>query len=76
MDFTKLYRITLFNSWQYIALTGLIMSTGAEIILRYVVSQPLPNGFHWLYACWAGLFTVGSLVNLFGKPAEPGHHHH
>lgn len=76
MDFAKLYRITLFNSWQYIAFTGLLMSAGAELIIRYLASRPLPAGFHWLYACWVGLFVVGALVNLFGKPGEPGHHHH
>jgi hypothetical protein len=76
MDFAKLYRPTLFNSWQFIAFTGLLMSGGGELLLRYIVRRPLPTGYGWLYVCWAALFVVGALVNLFGKPAEPGHHHH
>lgn len=76
MDFAKLYRPTRFNSWQFIAFTGLIMSGGAELILRYLVARPLPAGYGWLYVCWAALFVVGALVNLFGKPAPAGHHHH
>lgn len=76
MDFAKLYRPTLFNSWQFIAFTGLIMSAGAQLLIRYLVQRPLPAGYGWLYVCWAALFVVGALVNLFGKPAEPGHHHH
>jgi hypothetical protein len=76
MDFAKLYRPTHFNSWQFIAFTGLIMSGGAELLIRYLVRRPLPAGYGWLYVCWAALFVVGALVNVFGKPAEPGHHHH
>ena len=76
MDFAKLYRPSHFNSWQFIAFTGLLMSGGAELLLRFVVRRPLPAGYGWLYVCWAALFVVGALVNLFGKPSEHGHHHH
>ena len=76
MQLAKLYRPTLFNSWQFIAFTGLLMSAGAALLIRFVFARPLPAGFNWLYVCWAALFVVGSLVNLFGKPAAPGHHHH
>ncbi len=76
MDFSKLYRISRFNSWQYIAFTGLLMSAGAEAVLRYLVQRPLPTGFYWLYACWAGLFVVGGLVNVLSRPNAGGHHHH
>jgi hypothetical protein len=73
VDFSKLYRPSALNSFQFIALTGLVMSAGAHLILLYAVAQPLPAGFHWLYVCWAALYVVGSLLNLFGKPDE--HHH-
>jgi hypothetical protein len=74
MDFGKLYRPTLFNSWQFIAFTGLLMSGGAELIMR-LLHYPRPAGYGWLYVCWAALFVVGALVNLFGKPTPHGHHH-
>jgi hypothetical protein len=75
MDFGKLYRPTLFNSWQFIAFTGLIMSGGAELLMR-LIQYPRPAGYGWLYVCWAALFVGGALVNLFGKPSPHGHHHH
>ena len=74
MDFSKLYRPSALNSFQFVALTGLLMSAGAHLILRYAVSRPLPHGFSWLYVCWTGFYVLGTLLNLFGKP--PGHHHH
>ena len=76
MDFSKLYHPGRFNSWQFIAFTGLLMSAGAELVLRYGVARPLPAGFHWLYACWAGLFAVGALANLRARPGAGHHHHH
>jgi hypothetical protein len=75
MDFGKLYRPTLFNSWQFIAFTGLLMSGGAELIMR-LLAYPRPAGYGWLYVCWTALFVVGALVNIFGKPTPHGHHHH
>ena len=74
MDFSKLYRPSALNSFQFIALTGLIMSGAAHLIIKYLVANPLPNGFSWLYVCWTALYVVGSLINLFGKPDQ--HHHH
>ncbi|MGI4831898.1 MAG: hypothetical protein ACRYFK_00370 [Janthinobacterium lividum] len=76
MELAKLYHPTRFNSWQFIAFTGLVMSAGAALLIRYVFARPLPMGYQWLYVCWAALFVVGALVNLFSKPAPPGHHHH
>ena len=75
MDYSKLYRPSALNSFQFIALTGLLMSAGAHLILRCFVSRPMPAGFSWLYVCWAGFYVVGTLRNLFGKPHEPHHHH-
>lgn len=75
MDFSKLYRPSALNSYQFIALTGLIMSVAAHLILHYFVHR-MPEGFNWLYLCWTALYIVGSLLNLFGKPNEGHHHHH
>ena len=74
MDFSKLYRPSALNSFQFIALTGLLMSAGAHLILHFFVGR-LPAGFNWLYVCWTGFYLVGTLINLFGKPDEPHHHH-
>jgi hypothetical protein len=75
MDFSKLYRPSALNSYQFIALTGLLMSAAAHLILRFFyTSHPLPAGFNWLYVCWAALYVLGSLRNLFGKPSESHHH--
>jgi hypothetical protein len=74
VDFEKLYRPAALNSFQFIAVTGLIMSGAAHIIIKYLVQRPLPAGFYWLYVCWTALYVLGTLINLFGKPNE-GHHH-
>ena len=77
MDFSKLYRPSALNSYQFIALTGVLMSAAAQLILRLFYSrQALPAGFGWLYVCWTALYVVGALLNLFGKPGGGGHHHH
>jgi hypothetical protein len=75
VDFSKLYRPSALNSFQFIALTGLLMSAGAHLILHFFVGRT-PEGFNWLYVCWSGFYLIGTLINLFGKPDEPHHHHH
>ena len=75
VDFSKLYRPSALNSFQFIALTGLLMSAGAHLILHFFVGHA-PAGFSWLYVCWLGLYLFGTLKNLFGKANEPHHHHH
>ena len=75
VDFAKLYRPSALNSYQFIALTGLIMSSGAHLLLHFVFHHTLP-GFNWLYVCWLALYVVGSLLNLFSKPSTGHHHHH
>ena len=75
MDFSKLYRPSALNSFQFIAVTGLIMSAGAHLLLHFLAHRTLP-GYNWLYVCWAALYVVGSLLNLFCKPDEGHHHHH
>ncbi|GAC1378245.1 MAG: hypothetical protein NVSMB30_26060 [Hymenobacter sp.] len=74
MDFSKLYRPSALNSFQFIALTGLLMSAGAHLLLHFFVSRSLPTGFNWLYVCWVAFYLVGTLINFFGKPDEPHHH--
>ncbi|SMC00333.1 hypothetical protein SAMN00120144_1947 [Hymenobacter roseosalivarius DSM 11622] len=76
MDLSKLYRPSALNSYQFIAITGLIMSVGAHLILHFFAPQHRPAGFNWLYVCWTVLYIIGSLLNLFGKPDEGHHHHH
>ncbi|WP_303311301.1 hypothetical protein [Hymenobacter sp. BT730] len=74
MDFSKLYRPSALNSYQFIAVTGLIMTLAAHLILHFFAQRTL-QGFNWLYICWLVLYVAGSLFNLFGKP-DSGHHHH
>lgn len=75
MDFNKLYRPSALNSFQFIAVTGLIMSAGAHVILHYL-THSTPVGYNWLYVCWVALYIGGTLLNFFGKPDAPHHHHH
>ncbi|WP_092668608.1 hypothetical protein [Hymenobacter arizonensis] len=75
MDLSKLYRPSALNSFQFIALTGLLMSAGAHLILHFFVDR-MPAGFNWLYVCWTVFYLIGTLINLFGKPDEPHDHHH
>ncbi|RAK69756.1 hypothetical protein [Hymenobacter edaphi] len=72
-NYRKLYHPAAFNAWQTIAFTGIVMTLGAQLVLA-LIGQPKPDGFHWLYVVWAGVFVLGSLTNLFGKPDD--HHHH
>ncbi|WP_400191191.1 hypothetical protein [Hymenobacter sp. B81] len=74
-DLRKLYHPAALNSWQTIAVTGLIMSAAAHVVLL-LLQYPRPEGFNWLYACWSALYVAGSLANLFGKPDDDHHHHH
>lgn len=74
MDFSKLYRPSALNSFQYIALVGAVMSGAAQLIIR-LLEQPQPQGYNYLYLCWLALYIFGSLLNLFGKPQDPHHHH-
>lgn len=73
MDFAKLYRPSALNSYQFIAIVGLLMTAGAHLILHFIADRALP-GYNWLYVCWLGLYILGSLLNLFGKPGQPHHH--
>jgi hypothetical protein len=75
LDLRKLYVPSALNSWQYIAVTGVIMSGAAHLVM-IALGYARPEGFNWLYVCWTVLYVLGSLSNLFGKPDEHDHHHH
>jgi len=75
MNFDKLYRPAALNSFQVVAVVGLLMAAGAHVVLRFGVGR-VPTGFSWLYACWSAFYVFGTLRNYFGKPEPPHHHHH
>ena len=62
------------NSYQFIAVTGLVMTIAAHIIL-YVQAKEIQS-FWALYLCWVVVFTLGSIANYRSKPGEGHHHHH
>ena len=73
MDLSKLYRPSALNSFQFVAVTGLLMSAGAHLILALGGGR-VPAGFGWLYVCWVVFYAGGTLLNFLGKP-NAGHHH-
>lgn len=74
MKLSKIYSFKEMNSYQYIAVVGLIMSFAANVIL--LVEGKAIQTFWALYACWTALFIIGSIVNINSKPDEGHHHHH
>lgn len=74
MDLSKLYNFKHMNSYQFIAVVGLIMSVGAHFILWFQKTEI--NDFWALYICWATLYIAGSVINYRSKPDEGHHHHH
>lgn len=74
MDFSKLYRPSALNSFQFVALTGVLMSAAAHVLLAVFVGR-VPPGFGWLYVCWAVFYAGGTALNYLGRPSA-GHHHH
>jgi len=75
MDLSKLYRPSALNSFQFVAVTGLLMSAGAHFVLAMFVGR-VPAGFGWLYVCWLVFYAGGTLLNYFGKPNAHEHEHH
>lgn len=71
---SKIYNFKEMNSYQYIAVVGIIMSLGANIFLL-VQHKPMED-FWALYVCWTVLFIIGSILNLNQKPGAGHHHHH
>jgi len=74
MKLSKIYSFKEMNSYQYIAVVGLVMTFAANLILLYL--QKDIQTFWALYACWSALFVVGSIVNFNSNPEEGHHHHH
>jgi hypothetical protein len=62
------------NSYQYLAVVGIVMSLGANVFL--LIGHKDIQHFWALYVCWALLFLIGSIINLNNKPGEGHHHHH
>jgi hypothetical protein len=74
MKLSKIYNFKEMNSYQYIAVVGLVMSLGANIFL--LIGDKDVDNFWALYVCWALFFIVGSIINLNSKPGQDHHHHH
>ena len=72
MDLRKIYDLRAMNSFQVIALTGLVMTAIAQLILM-LIGKEIPS-FELLYPCWLVLYIGGLLRNIFAKPDD--HHHH
>ena len=62
------------HSVQVIAVVGLIMSAGAQVLMFFFGKQ-VPS-FGYIYPTWAGIFLIGYLLNLSSKPHPDDHHHH
>jgi hypothetical protein len=73
MDLRKLYDFRAMNSFQVIAITGLVMTLLAHLILSFLNKEI--SSFGKLYLCWVLLFTGGYLRNIFAKPDDHHHHH-
>ena len=69
----KIYNPRQMNSFQVIAVTGLIMTGLAHLVL-HLLNKQIPS-FELLYVCWLVLYTFGLLRNLFVKPDDHHHHH-
>lgn len=73
MNLRKLYNLREMNSFQIIAVTGMVMTFVAHLVLS-LLEKDIPD-FEMLYFCWLVLFIGGYLRNVFAKP-EDHHHHH
>jgi hypothetical protein len=59
------------NTMQMLAVTGIIISLFAQLILLLVGKEV--HNFWAVYPTWVGVFGIGSLFKHFGPAA---HHHH
>ena len=61
------------NSYQFIAVVGLIMTLAAHLIL-FLTGKHIAS--YWaLYACWLVVFIIGSIINFNTNPDDHHHHH-
>jgi hypothetical protein len=74
MKYSKIYNFKEMNSYQYIAVVGIVMSLAAHVFL--LIDHKDIQNFWALYVCWTLLFIIGSFINLNSKPGEGHHHHH
>ncbi|ALI99952.1 hypothetical protein DC20_14445 [Rufibacter tibetensis] len=74
MEWFKIYNPKAMNSFQFIAVTGIIMSALAHLLL-HLWGKEIAS-FNYLYLCWSVLFVFGSIQNLRHNPEEDDHHHH
>jgi hypothetical protein len=73
MKLSKIYDPREMNSYQFVAVTGLIMTFIAHMILWFI--DKAINNFEALYLCWIVFFALGTIVNYNSKPNDHGHHH-
>lgn len=74
MKLSKIYDPREMNSYQFVAMTGLIMTILANIILLFI--GKMVENFEALYLCWLVIFAAGTVANLNSKPGDHDHHHH
>lgn len=74
MKISKLYNFREMNSYQFIAVVGLIMTLAAHLIL--LLTEKHITSFYALYACWVVVFIIGAIINFNTNPEDHHHHHH
>ncbi|WP_240676178.1 hypothetical protein [Botryobacter ruber] len=74
MKLSKIYNFREMNSYQFVAVTGLVMTVVAHIILA-LIGKRVEN-FEALYLCWTVFFALGTIANYRSKPEDHDHHHH
>lgn len=72
MKLSKIYDPREMNSYQFVAMTGLVMTILANLILLFI--DKTVDNFNALYLCWFVFFGLGTIVNFNSKPDN--HHHH
>ena len=70
----KLWHPALLNSWQYLALVGLVMTAAAHALLQ-LTARVVP-GFSYLYLVWTVVFILGAIRNATHIPHPDDHDHH
>jgi hypothetical protein len=74
MKLSKIYDPREMNSYQFVAVTGLVMTILAHIILL-IIGKSIDN-FTALYICWLIFFSIGTYINFNSNSENNDHHHH
>ncbi len=74
MKLSKIYNPQEMNSYQFVAVTGLVMTVVAHIILIFL--GKFIESFEALYLCWVVFFVLGTIANLRDDGQGHDHHHH